>query len=118
MTTADKATSGKATANKAPVDQESVGTEVDLEHCAEALKALGDPIRLKIVQHLRRGPCNVGDLGTAIELPTVTVSHHLGILYHAGIVARSKRGRFVVYSLQKAVFVKTNRCVEQLDLHC
>lgn len=90
----------------------------ELEYCAGALRALGDPIRLRIIQHLRSGPSNVGDLATAIDNTTVTVSHHLGILYHAGFVARSKRGRFVVYSLQRTVFIQTSKGQEQIDLRC
>ena len=49
---------------------------------------------------------------------TVTVSHHLGILYHAGFVRRAKRGRFVEYSLEKKVFVRSSRGAEHIDLDC
>lgn len=88
------------------------------EHCAEALKALADPIRLRIIGHLRTGPRNVGELAAALETTAVTISHHLGILYHAGIVSRAKRGRFVEYNLQRTIFVRSARGVEHLDLNC
>lgn len=91
---------------------------LDPEHCAEALKALSDPIRLRIIERLRGGPMNVGDLATAIDNTTVTVSHHLAILYHAGFVRRAKRGRFVEYSLERTVFVRSARGIEHIDLHC
>ena len=96
----------------------SATSTLEPDYCAEALKALGDPIRLRIIDHLRSQPSNVGDLATAIDPSTVTVSHHLGILYHAGFVSRSKRGRFVVYSLKPTVFVRTSRGTEQIDLRC
>lgn len=96
----------------------SASTSLEPEYCAEALKALGDPIRLRIINHLRAEPSNVGDLASAINSSTVTVSHHLGILYHAGFVTRAKRGRFVVYSLKPTVFVRTSRGTEQIDLRC
>ncbi len=88
------------------------------EQCAESLKALGDPARLRIIELLRSGPLNVGDLATATDSTTVNVSHHLGILYHAGFVHRAKRGRFVQYRLNQTVFVRTPRGVEHIDLKC
>jgi DNA-binding transcriptional ArsR family regulator len=88
------------------------------ELCAESLKALSEPIRLRIIEHLRAKPLNVGELATALDTTAVTASHHLGILYHAGIVCRAKRGRFVLYSLEKKVFVRSSRGADHIDLHC
>lgn len=88
------------------------------EHCAESLKALADPIRLRIIEQLRTGPRNVGDLAAALETTAVTISHHLGILYHAGLVRRAKRGRFVDYSLERKIIVRTTRGAEHIDLRC
>ncbi len=88
------------------------------EQCAESLKALGDPARLRIIELLRTSPLNVGELATALDSTTVNVSHHLGILYHADFVRRTKRGRFVQYSLNRTVFVRTSRGIEHIDLQC
>jgi DNA-binding transcriptional ArsR family regulator len=88
------------------------------EDCAETLKALADPIRLRIIDLLRRGAKNVGDLAEALDATIVTVSHHLGVLYHAGIVRRSKRGRFVNYSLDGKILVRSSQGKELLDLQC
>lgn len=101
-----------------PVENVVSDLELNPEYCAEALKALGDPVRLRIISQLRQGPCNVGDLAAALNSSIVTVSHHLGILYHAGIVVRSKRGRFVIYQLPPDVFIRTERGTEQLNLRC
>ncbi|HUQ69101.1 MAG TPA: metalloregulator ArsR/SmtB family transcription factor [Planctomycetaceae bacterium] len=88
------------------------------EQCAESLKALSDPTRLQIIEHLRAGPLNVGELAAAVDTTVVTISHHLGILYHAGFVRRTKQGRFVVYSLDKEVFIRSSRGAELIDLQC
>ena len=88
------------------------------DQCAESLKALGDPIRLKIVNCLRSGPRNVGELAAEVEITIVMVSHHLGILHHGGLVERSKLGRFVIYRLAPSVFVKTRGGRDRLDLGC
>ena len=44
---------------------------------------------------------NVGELADCLELEVVTISHHLGVLRHAGLVERKKAGRFVVYSIRE-----------------
>src|SRR5262245_41818231 len=48
------------------------------EECAELLKALSEPLRLRIVDVLRHGPLTVSDIAEFLEVELVTVSHHLG----------------------------------------
>jgi ArsR family transcriptional regulator len=72
--------------------------------CARFLKAMADPDRLKIIECLRRGPTNVSDLAESIGKVAVNVSHHLGVLRHAGLVQVEKDGTFVIYSLHPDVF--------------
>lgn len=87
-------------------------------YCADVLKALSDPVRLKIVNCLRTGPRNVGDLAAELDVTIVTMSHHLAVLYHGGLVERSKVGRFVEYQLTPSVFVKGRRGNDCLDFGC
>jgi len=88
--------------------------------CAEKLKALGEPIRLRIVDSLRERPRSVGEIAKAVGEEIVTVSHHLGILYHADIVDREKQGRFVVYRLRQGLLVtrSSRHGKEHIDLGC
>lgn len=83
------------------------------ERCAKTLRALADPERLRIIDCLRQGPRNVGDVAAALGSGMVNVSHHLGVLRHAGIVTDQKRGRHVVYRLHPEVFRDGH-----LDLGC
>ena len=53
--------------------------------CAERLKALAEPDRLKIIQHLQGGPKTVGALAELLETVLPNASHHLRVLYHAGV---------------------------------
>ena len=69
--------------------------------CAEQLKALGDPLRLRIVELLRNGAMTVGDVAQSLDTELVTVSHHLRNLKHAQIVTSRRDGRFVYHSLRK-----------------
>ena len=67
--------------------------KIDYERQSELLKALGHPVRLKIVVGLMNGyECNVSDIVHNLNLPQSTVSQHLGILKSRGIIAFRKEG--------------------------
>ena len=89
------------------------------ERCAELLRALAEPLRLRIVDALRGGPRNVGEIAGSLGVEVMTASHHLGILRHAGLVDRRKEGRFAVYSLRPGVLdASRGPGPEHLDLGC
>lgn len=90
------------------------------DQCAEKLRALGDPMRIKIIDSLRACPMNVTELADCLESEVVIISHHLGVLRHAGLVEREKQGRFVVYSIREGVFEPTraSRPTEHINLGC
>jgi ArsR family transcriptional regulator len=66
---------------------------------AEVAKALGDPIRLQLVDVLRRhaGEVCVCELVPLFEVSQPTLSHHLGKLRAAGIVDSQRRGLWAYY---------------------
>jgi DNA-binding transcriptional ArsR family regulator len=88
--------------------------------CAERLKALGDPLRLRIISCLRDGPKNVSEISTVLDMAVVTVSHHLGILRVAGLVKNDRDGRFINYRLPAEVFQPSQDAsiIDYLDLGC
>src|SRR5947208_9676191 len=89
--------------------------------CARYLKALSEPDRLKIIQCLQAGPKNVSELAELLGRELVNVSHHLGVLRHAGLVQDEKQGKYVVYSLHPSVLAKKKKNElgkEMLDLGC
>ena len=63
---------------------------------------------------------NVSELADLLNAQIVNVSHHLGVLRHAGLVQDVKQGRFVVYSLHPDVFRPGDEThpVDHLDLGC
>ncbi len=87
------------------------------DRCARALRALADPERLRIIHCLRGGARNVSELAALLDAEIVNVSHHLGVLRHAGLVQDEKQGRFVVYRLHPDVFSAGGNS-EHLDLGC
>ena len=88
--------------------------------CAQKLKALGEPLRLRIVDCLRAGPKTVGEICEAIDTEIVTVSHHLGVLRTAEIVERTKNGRFAVYNLREGILELADNAKSKdfIDLGC
>src|SRR5476651_2611104 len=91
------------------------------KECARVLKALADPDRLRIIQCLQAGPRNVSQMAEELQADLANVSHHLGVLRHAGLVQDEKQGKFVVYSLHPSVLAKKKKNEhgkEILDLGC
>jgi DNA-binding transcriptional ArsR family regulator len=88
------------------------------DECAEQLKVLGEPLRLRILDCLRSGPRHVGELAEALDVSLTGVSHHLGILHHAGFVQRRKQGRFAQYALAGSVLQRSRQRGDSLDLGC
>jgi ArsR family transcriptional regulator len=66
---------------------------------AAVAKALGDPVRLQLVDVLRKhaGKVCVCELVPLFDLSQPTVSHHLGVLREAGIVGSERRGLWAYY---------------------
>lgn len=86
---------------------------VNYEARAQLFRAFADPIRLRIVDLLRKelGGMTVTEIverlvrtGRGISQPTV--SHHLSILVRAGVVGREQRGVFGVHTFNRAPSVE------------
>ena len=70
------------------------------EQVAPLLKALADPVRLRLMSLVASHPGGeacVCDLNEAFDLSQPTISHHLKILHEAGLLDREKRGVWVYY---------------------
>ncbi|KUI29850.1 ArsR family transcriptional regulator [Mycobacterium sp. IS-1496] len=82
-----------------PVAAGPVGDEAALE-IALRLKALADPVRVKLVSLLfssQDGEVRGSDLATAVGLAESTVSHHLSHLRRAGLIESERRGMNVYH---------------------
>jgi ArsR family transcriptional regulator len=74
----------------------------DAERLAAVLKALADPVRLRLLSLVRAsdaGEACVCDLTAALGISQPTVSHHLKTLVAAGVLTREKRGVWAWYRL-------------------
>jgi ArsR family transcriptional regulator, arsenate/arsenite/antimonite-responsive transcriptional repressor len=82
-----------------PLDSEPL-SQRDAERIAPLLKALADPVRLRLMSLIAShegGEACVCDLNDAFELSQPTISHHLKVLHEAGLLERDKRGVWVYY---------------------
>lgn len=69
---------------------------------APMFKALGDPIRLRLLSLIAStAEICVCDLTDAFEVTGATVSHHLRVLREAGLVEAERRGTWVYYRVHK-----------------
>ena len=62
-------------------------------------KALSDPTRVRILLALRRGELCVCQITELFGLAPSTVSKHLSMLHHAGLILSRKSERWVYYRL-------------------
>lgn len=82
---------------------------MDYRKLSDQIKALGDPARMRILEQLPNvKKCsdvyNVSELAEELKIPQPTVSHHLKVLYQAGLVQSEKMCREVYYWIdQEAV---------------
>jgi ArsR family transcriptional regulator len=73
------------------------------EQVAPQLKALADPVRLRLLSLVashQGGEACICDLNDAFDLSQPTISHHMKVLHEAGLVDRDKRGVWVYYRIR------------------
>jgi ArsR family transcriptional regulator, arsenate/arsenite/antimonite-responsive transcriptional repressor len=75
-------------------------SQAQAEQVAPLLKALADPVRLRLMSLVASHPGGeacVCDLNEAFDLSQPTISHHLKVLHESGLLDRDKRGVWVYY---------------------
>ncbi|HVY78304.1 MAG TPA: metalloregulator ArsR/SmtB family transcription factor [Solirubrobacterales bacterium] len=84
---------------------------------AGRFRALADPTRLRILDHLRRSEeASVGELTAALGTSQQNVSKHLGALRAEGFVSRRKQGTSSLYSIgDPAVLELCDRLCEAME---
>jgi ArsR family transcriptional regulator, arsenate/arsenite/antimonite-responsive transcriptional repressor len=83
----------------APLSQGPLSPD-QAEQVAPLLKALADPVRLRLMSLVASHPGGeacVCDLSDAFDLSQPTISHHLKVLHESGLLDREKRGVWVYY---------------------
>jgi DNA-binding transcriptional ArsR family regulator len=81
-------------------------TDEELTQIAGRFKMLGEPMRLKILQSLCKGPRTVGEIVEATGATQANISKHLSLLAAAGILTREKQGQCVYYGMKDPLTLK------------
>src|SRR5689334_1744660 len=76
--------------------------------------ALADQTRRDILNLLRGGPRTSGQIADEFHSSWPTISRHLGILRHAGLVLTERQGQEIYYELNTSVFQDVVRHLMQL----
>ena len=67
-------------------------------------KALADPTRREILELLAQSDLTAGEIAERFPVAFASVSHHLGVLKDAGLVASEREGQFIRYRLNTTVY--------------
>ncbi|HSN92730.1 MAG TPA: metalloregulator ArsR/SmtB family transcription factor [Anaeromyxobacteraceae bacterium] len=83
--------------------------------CAEILKAVAHPLRLRIVAVLCEGDAHVTALAERVEASQAIVSQQLRILRSHGLVTATREGGFATYRLAEPNLRGLVGCMERCD---
>lgn len=74
----------------------------DAEQLAAVFRVLGEPARLQVLSLIAAQPTGeacVCELTEPLGLSQPTVSHHLKVMYEAGLLQKERRGTWIYYRL-------------------
>jgi DNA-binding transcriptional ArsR family regulator len=78
-------------------------TQEALELVAARFRAMGDPLRLRILQQLKSGECSVSTLTENLRATQPNVSKHLRVLQDAGLLKRRQQGNNAYYAIEDPI---------------
>jgi ArsR family transcriptional regulator len=88
------------------------------EQAQQLLRALADPIRMRVIVGLGKGERCVCDLTSELGLAQSKLSFHLRVLRDAGLITARQQGRWMYYSLEPQALMRLRDWLEQLSDGC
>lgn len=98
----DPASRSAVGARCAPLTRAVIGESSSIE-LADRFKALGDPVRLRLVSIIATAPSGevcACDLPGLVDRSQPTVSHHLAVLVRTGLIEREQRGKWAWFRIR------------------
>ena len=81
---------------------------------ADMCKTFANPIRLEILNLLRKGEMTVSDLIKKTKYSQVNISQHLSVMKSKGIVLSERRGKNVYYRLSTPKITKAFGIIREI----
>lgn len=82
------------------------------------LRALADPIRLRVIEALSGGERCVCELTASLDLAQSRLSFHLRVMREAGLIHGRQQGRWMYYRLDPEALVRLRDWLDRLTLDC
>jgi ArsR family transcriptional regulator len=101
-----------------PLTSEPLG-EVRAVELARVFKALGDPVRLRLLSLIAShdgGEACVCELTGVFDLKGPTISHHLKVLKEAGLITGDRRGTWIYYRVSPAALRQLGEVLTLVDV--
>lgn len=77
-----------------------------MEGIGKVFKAMADGTRRGILELLREGDRNAGEIADRFALTKPAISHHLSVLKEAGLATERRDGQHIIYSLREDSIVE------------
>jgi len=77
-----------------------------VEGIGKVFKAMADGTRRGILELLREGDRNAGEIADRFALTKPAISHHLSVLKEAGLATERRDGQHIIYSLREDSIVE------------
>ena len=85
-----------------------------LQDVVDVCRMLADTTRASMLAILAKGPRTVGELCRELKLPQPTVSHHLALLRITGLLERRRKGKQMIYNLNREKLAPVNQFMAML----
>jgi DNA-binding transcriptional ArsR family regulator len=85
------------------------------EHSADILKAIAHPIRLAIIELLKKKEMCVGDIVRELGEKQAITSQQLNIMKNKGVLVCRREGAKVFYRIENKNVIKVLACIHE---HC
>ncbi|MFN8467913.1 MAG: metalloregulator ArsR/SmtB family transcription factor [Caldilineaceae bacterium] len=92
----------------------TISDKLELELKAKLFRGFADTSRLAILEALRGGPRNVGEITQATGLSQSNISNHLSCLRDCGLVTSEQRSRYTYYRLADDRIERLLRLAEEV----
>ncbi|KZX16690.1 metalloregulator ArsR/SmtB family transcription factor [Methanobrevibacter filiformis] len=101
--------------NKIKEVRDEIPSFEELYNISEILKAISDPLRLKILYLLKKEELCACYITSTLDKPQSTVSHHLSILKKSQIVKWRKMGKWTYFSLSNPRIIEHIENIIKID---